>query len=191
MPSYFRQFPKINYKFADGTTQNLTDLNVKFVLSDIVRMESSVFYPFAWRDQDRPDSIADKYYASSDYYWLVLMSNDVFDVFHDLPIQTESFDEYLRVKYREDAMANGYTESLEDVFAYCASTVHHYEDRDGYHIDLQSHIELPNTIEVSIYDYEFKLNEGKRAINLLESSRKNTIMYELEGKLRQVKSQTE
>lgn len=191
MPTFFRQFPKIDYTFADGTNQTLNDLTVKFVMSDIVRMESNVFYPFGWRDHDRPDTIAEKYYASSDYYWLVLMSNNIFDVFHDLPIKLESFDEYIRVKYKEDAMSNGYSESLNDVVAYCASTVHHYEDVDGYYIDHQTHIDNPNTKSVSIYDYEFNLNEQKRPINLLEASRKNAIMYELENKLRQVKSQSE
>lgn len=191
MPSFFRNYPKINYKFADGTTQNLVDLTVKFTLSDIVKNESSVFYPFGWRDHDRPDSLADKYYASSDYYWLVLMSNDIFDVHHDLPISAETFNEFLTERYKEDAMAAGYTESVPDVIAYCSSTVHHYEDSEGYYIDHKSYIDLPNAKAVSIYDYEFLLNESKRSVNLLEASRKNSITYELENKLRQIKSESE
>lgn len=187
MPNLFKPYPKIDYKFADGATMNLTDLMVKFVLSDFIRQESSAFYPFNWRDGDRPDTIANKYYNLSDYYWLVLMSNDVFDVFHDMCVPHNIFHNYLVEKYKADAIANGYTENLEDVLMYCSSTPHHYEDVDGYIIDYQSHIELPNTKEVSIYEYEFNENENKRQIRLIDTSLKSRVQNELEDKLRQVR----
>jgi hypothetical protein len=188
MPSFYSKFPKINYKFADGTEQQLVDINIKYTLSTLVKTTTDVFYPFSYRDHDRPDVLADKYYDSSDYYWLMLMSNDVFDVHHDLPIPYTVFNRYLAHKYKTDAMALGYTENEDDVVGYCFETNHHYEDKDGYVIDFESFQTLGDTVAVSIYDYEYKENEKKRAIRLIEASRKVQVRNELEDNLRKLRS---
>jgi hypothetical protein len=188
MPTYFSKFPKITYKFPDGTEHTLTDINVKYSISDLVKSKSEVFYPFNFRDGDRPDILADKYYDSVDYYWLVLTSNEVFDVNHDLPITAEVFDKFLVHKYTEDAVAAGYTDDFNDVLGYCFETIHHYEDSEGYIIDLDSFLTLGNTKSVTIYDYEFQLNESKRAIRFIEASRTSQIQTELEDKLRKLRA---
>lgn len=188
MPNFFTKFPKIDYKFADGTTKTLVDINIKYALSDLVKSTTDAFYPFAYRDQDRPDILSDKYYDSSDYYWLLLMSNDVFDINHDLPISQNIFNKYIVSKYKADAIATGLTENDNDVISYTFSTVHHYEDRDGYYIDKKSYDTLGNTRLVYIYDYEFQANEDKRNIRLLESSRKTQVKNELEANLRKLRA---
>lgn len=188
MPSFYSKFPKIDYTFADGTSHILTDINVKYSLSSLVKTTADAFYPFAYRDQDRPDVIADKYYDSSDYYWLVLMSNDIFDVNHDLPLSSNVFNAYLANKYKSDALLAGYTENVDDILGYCFETIHHYEDKDDYVIDHDSFLVLGNTKSVVIFDYEFKENEKKRAIRFLEASRKNQIKNELETNLRKLRA---
>jgi hypothetical protein len=188
MANFYSKFPKINYKFADGTEQQLVDINVKYSLSSLVKTTTDVFYPFAYRDQDRPDILADKYYDSVDYYWLMLMSNDVFDVYHDLPIPYSVFNKYLANKYKSDAVAAGYTENIEDIVGYCFETIHHYEDKDGYVIDFESFQTLGDTFSISIYDYEFKENERKRAVRLIEASRKLQVRNELEDNLRKLRA---
>lgn len=188
MPNFFSKFPKIDYKFADGTIQRLTDINIKYALSDLVKTTTDVFYPFTYRDQDRPDILADKYYDSSDYYWLFLLSNDIFDINHDLPLPELVLNRYLALKYKDDAIANGYTENLDDVLGYCFETIHHYEDSAGYIIDLNGYVTLGNTSSVSIFDYEFKENEKKRSVKFVEASRKTQVRNELEDNLRKLRS---
>lgn len=186
MANYFKDFPKINYQFADGTTQTLVDLNVKYQLSDMVLDTADVFYRFAWRDSDRPDSLADKYYDSSDYYWLVLQSNQIFDINYELPFNEQQFNDYLLKKYKDKVDAP----NIEEVLSYCISTTHHYEDKDGDIIDQETYINSGSAAkEVSIYDYEFLLNENKRNIKLIESTRAHKIKTELDRKLRKLKSE--
>lgn len=188
MPNFFSKFPKIDYTFPDGTIHKLTDINIKYALSDLVKSKADVFYPFAYRDEDRPDIISDKYYDSVDYYWLFLMSNDIFDVNHDLPINYNIFNDYLVKKYKDDAIAIGYTENADDVIGYCFETIHHYEDKDGFTIDYDSFLTLGQTSTIFIYDYEFKLNESKRAVRFIEADRKNEIRTELDDKLRKLRA---
>ena len=188
MPNFFSKFPKIDYTFPDGTVHKLTDINIKYSLSDLVKSKADTFYPFSYRDHDRPDILADKYYDSDNYYWLVLMSNDIFDINHDFPISNDVFNSYLISKYKDDAVQAGYSLNPDDVLTYCFTQIHHYEDSDGYIIDLNSFLTLGNTTSVLIYDYEFKLNESKRAIKFVDASRKTIIQEELESKLRKLRA---
>lgn len=182
MANYFRDFPKINYKFADGTTQTLADINIKYQLSDVVLDTSDVFYKYTWRDSDKPDSLADKYYDNSDYYWLVLQSNKIYDINYELPFNEEEFNEYLFEKYKDNLSAH----NIDEVLIYTTDTVHHYEDKDGYIIDQESFMSTGGK-SVTIYDYEFQENENKRNIKLIEYTRSLQIKNELDQKLKQLK----
>lgn len=184
MANYFRSFPKIEYKFADGTTQTLADINIKYQLSDIVLDTSDVFYKYTFRDSDRPDSLADKYYDNSDYYWLVLQSNKIFDLNHELPLNEEQFNQYLFESYKHNIEA----QNIEEVLIYTTETIHHYEDSDGYIIDLDTFTSSGGK-SVSIYDYEFNINEQKRNIKLLEYTRALEVKNELEQKLKLLKTE--
>lgn len=188
MPNLYSKFPKINYKFADGTTRTLTDINVKYGLSDLVKSTADTFYPFIYREQDRPDILADKYYDSDNYYWLVLLSNGVFDVQHDFPIKHDDFNRFLINKYKSDALSSGYTENPDDILGYCFETIHHYEDKDGFSIDLDSFLTLGQTKSVTIFDYEFQLNESKRSIKFIQASRASHVQSELDDKLRKLRA---
>lgn len=188
MPNLYSKFPKINYKFADGTERILTDINIKYGLSDLVKSTADVFYPFVYREQDRPDILADKYYDSDNYYWLVLMSNGTFDVHHDFPIKQSDFNRFLVNKYKDLALLAGYTENADDILGYCFETIHHYEDKDGFIIDFDSFLTLGQTKSVTVYDYEFQLNESKRAIRFIEASRANQVQSELDDKLRKLRA---
>lgn len=184
MARFFYNFPKIDYKFADGTTRNLADLNVKFNLSDASKRTDALFYPFTWREGDRLDILADKYYKSSDFYWLVMMANEVYDAFHDIPMDSNIFVKYLVNKYKEQS--NQLND--EDVLEYCLSTIHHYEDEDGYWIDLETFTTKGNTKSISIYDYEFSINEAKKQIKLVDDEKASTVKNELEKRLKEVKT---
>lgn len=188
MPNFYKKFPKIDYTFADGTTRTLTDINIKYGLSELVKSTSDIFYPFAYRDQDRPDILADKYYDTDDLYWLVLLSNNVFDVYHDFPIKHEDFNRYLVKKYADNALLAGYTQNFDDVLGYCFETIHHYEDKDGYIIDHASFLVLGNTKAIFIFEYETKINESKRAIKFIQASRAGEVQDELDTKLRKLRA---
>lgn len=188
MPKLYSKYPKIDYKFADGTTRTLTDINIKYGLSELVKSTTDVFYPFAYREQDRPDILADKYYDSDNFYWLVLLSNDVFDVYHDFPMKQDDFNRYLVNKYKNEAILAGYTSNFDDILGYTFETIHHYEDKDKFIIDYNSFLTLGNTRSVTIFDYEFRLNESKRAIRFIESSRSSQVEEELDDKLRKLRA---
>jgi hypothetical protein len=185
MARYFYNFPKIEYTFKDGTTQKLVDLNVKYNLTNAVKNASEVFYKYTWREGDRPDIVADWYYKGDEMYWLVLLANDVYDVFHDIPMTSNAFTKYLINKYRNDAIEYGVND--EDILAYCQQTIHHYEDDDGYWIDLETFTLKGYTNFKTIYQQEFIENEEKRNVRLIDDTKALTVKSELESKFKELK----
>ena len=162
---YFDELPKSQYPLPDGTSILATDLMVRYTFVDQVLSTPSAFYPYVWGDTDTVQQLAESYYGSVDYAWLVLLSGQIFDWIGELPIGSQYFNEYLSKKYDIP---------VDDLF----TTVHHREDSDGYWVD-----EFTAGTDVTIYDYEDKLNEAKRNIRLISKKYLPEIRKEFREKL--------
>lgn len=192
MPSYFERFPKINYKFryTDNNgkkinlTKNMTNITVRFVLSQEVIDLSSAFYPFQWPDTERPDSFAHKYYGNDDLYWLVMYSGEKFDVHNEFPKDDKQFYNYLYRKYREEAIANSYADTVDGVVGYTKQAIHSYRDSDGDTIDFDTYAANAsgNSI-IRIFDKEEEDNLLLRSMNIVDDRFSSRIRKEFENKL--------
>lgn len=83
---YFSNFPKTFYEFkSTGTTHELIDIlaRVKFRFRSVFSGRPHTV--FSVSQGDTPDIIAHKFYGSSEWWWLVLLYNDVINPFEDLP----------------------------------------------------------------------------------------------------------
>lgn len=164
---YFENMPLIRYpiKFNDEKTslfkQDLIefattiDLNVRYSLHELVINNPFATYDYVWQDGDRPDNIARFYYGDAYYDWLVLLSAQIFDYYHELPLSIDQLVEFINKKYNTT-----FEESL--------NLLHHYEDGDGFWIDYDSYYIEPEPKKiVCVYDYEYEQNELKRNIKLI------------------------
>lgn len=196
-PNYFREFPTIEYKvdLESNKTYQMRNIMIRSRIVDAVKDKDRTFYPYTIRDFDRPDTIAEKYYGSSEYYWVVLYSNSIFDVYTELPMHKRTFDAFLAKKYESYTLAAdahfgviaGSPGNAKDrLLLYLNEVIHHYEDGDGMIVDLETYVSDPNPNKkiVSIFDYEFKLNESKREIKLLDSRLLQQFVSEIEDSLK-------
>ena len=62
--------------------------------------EPKLYYNYTYKDHDRPEHIAQKYYGDEELHWLILITNNIFDPNFELPIPTSVFDEYINKKYQ-------------------------------------------------------------------------------------------
>ena len=172
MSNYFSIFPKATYDISGNTvTKEATDILRRFIVRLVVDKRVTEIYQYNIKDGDRPDIIAHKYYGSSDYDWVIMMLNNIYDVNYDWPLSQQNFIKFLISKYGSIALAK--------------SGVHHYEqiiqqeswNALGTHIpeivvtvDLATYTALIATDRKSIssYDYELALNDSKRIINILD-----------------------
>ena len=197
---YFKQHPTFVYDFKYNVRTNevktsiVKDItrNVRFRKEILENVTAYDYYDV--QDGETPEIIADKYYNDSYRYWLVTMVNNILDPQWGWPLSGKNFEDYISEKYT-------------DVNPY--NTVHHYEKvitqyESGTQTTTVNRIEIDedtynNLVEsthsytfssgttavsvtknsVTLYQYEYDLNESKRNIKLLKKEFANQIEQNL------------
>ena len=185
MSEYFTNLPLINYdieKTKPSNTSVVVDIFRRNIIRDKILSNVLTYYPYQIKHGDRPDTIADQYYGSVDFMWLVLYANDIFDVYNEWPKFGSDMKNYIINKYGSVLSAS--------------NTVHHYEqilraeipataDRPKIlektvHADKTTYDSLSSGSRrsVSQYDYELIENEKRRTIILIEDIYAKQILEE-------------
>lgn len=145
---------KVSYK-----GQTLTNIlrRVKPIQRILNRID--MFYPYTIKEGERADTIAYDYYGSSEYTWLIYITNNIYDPYYDWPLTHNQMIDYLTEKYGD------YFETQV--------TIAHYKN------DQQDYVVTPFTFQnwtveqrfgwypVTIYQSEVEINEKKREIRLI------------------------
>ena len=182
MKEYFKKFPKIEYPYqtVDNVTSTVetVDLSIRFKIIEKILEQPNAYYEYYWKDEDRVDIVADKYYGDTSLAWIVMLSAGTFDWLYDLPMTEIVFDKYLCSKYNvinSDVLRN---------------TLHHYEDISGTVIDVYTYdiLDNKNKSQIMIYDYEYYKNEKKRNIKLLSKLYLKDVLNEFDVKLQEIKN---
>ena len=95
---YFEKFPIIEYE-----GRRVRDISRR---SNFVRAVSNnpyLYYPYTVSEGERAEDIAQFYYGSVDYVWLVYMANNIIDPYHEWPMDPKTFNDYLVAKYEEQS----------------------------------------------------------------------------------------
>lgn len=182
---YFDTLPKIIQSDSTGISRIFTNIMARASIIPDVLKNPMVYYNYSVQDSDTPEIVAHKYYGDSYRYWAVLFANQMLDPQWDWPMSGRVFDDFIENKYGQNE---------------AQSTVHHYEKIltqydygtntetvNKVQIDLLSYnnlveqtvlLTLPTGVvkvtttkkAVSLYDYEYELNESKRNINILNAA---------------------
>ena len=91
---YFENFPIVEYngkKVRDITRRN------NFVKN--ISTNPMLFLPYTVKQNERAEDVANFYYGSVDYVWLVYMANQIIDPYYEWPMDEETFNNYLIAKY--------------------------------------------------------------------------------------------
>jgi len=145
--------PKISYKTGDKTI--LTKDIFRRVGLDRKKNNKLAVNSYYIKDGETPDMLANNFYGSSKYHWILLIVNDIVSVNEEWPKNEELLFTYTESKY---GVGN-------------ASLDHHYRLTSDISIivDHDAAAITAGTIEaVSNLDYELQLNEEKRQIFVLK-----------------------
>jgi hypothetical protein len=153
MPTpYFSQVPNFDYVSRDLEKNSLGDYTTVKNLFRRAKIRDDIFQSIYYFTRytivgdERPDNVAEKIYGDPTLDWIVLLSNNIQNVYDGWPKTQLSFDNYLLQKYG----------SYENI-----SNIHHYETvekktRDGYII-----VEGGKTVSEGYYNspqYEIELD---------------------------------
>ena len=117
---YFKNFPIIEYQ-----GRRVKDITRRTQFVKDVSTNPYLHMPYTVKDGERPEDIAQYYYGSVDYIWLVYLANAIIDPYHEWPKSQDQLHEYLIDKYEDIAEAEGYeilnwlqSEDTEDNIVY-------------------------------------------------------------------------
>jgi len=174
---YFRELPDILYQSQASDRNSSRDyIRVKNLfrrvkLRDDLQNVFTVFNKYQITEGERPDTVAEKLYGSSDYDWVVLLTAGIINVYDQWPLSDRDLYQYAENKYGNDLTAVRFYETTE------------VKDSSGRLIlpkgkVVDSGFTIPNpsnpnaTINpvtaITNYEYEVRKNEDKRGIYILK-----------------------
>lgn len=198
---FFSAFPYTQYEFPNGEIRFFKDISVRPALVEMFFEDTNNFETYTIQDGDTPETIAHDYFGDANFHWVVLLANNILNIYKDWPRSSKHFEEYLYDKYRTQidsdtfltneqvyelvsfagSTDNGFTSQLEGIDSEIVSLrPHHFVDGNGNKFSFDTAlwdseafedafgnpVIIGQLIPVSIYDYEFELNEEKRNIIL-------------------------
>jgi len=176
--SYFRELPDIEYQSQLPTkNSSLNYVRVKNLfrrvkLRDDLQNVFTLFNKYQVRDGERPDTIAEALYGSSDLDWVVLLSANIINVRNEWPLSDRDLYRFVEEKYG--------LEKMYEVKYYQTTEVKNSTGNlilpAGKIVDSNFTIPDPNNpyislnpvVGISNYDYEVDKNNKKRTIYILK-----------------------
>ena len=158
---YFRQFTKGFYDLKnDGNEKLVTDLMTRVKVREKVIDEISLYDVYDVPSGERPEDTAFKHFGSAKYHWVILLTNNITDVYYDWPMSEQSFETFLKDKYSNP------------------DGIHHYEvttssgkttgdGPDDYSHKIEVNSDASGAQSVSNREFEQRLQDKKRKIKLL------------------------
>jgi hypothetical protein len=161
---FFSQFPKILYDInGNGNNKVLPDIFRRIKIRSKVKDNYALLDRYDVENGESPETVAYKVYGSTDYWYVVCLMNNIINRQHDWPLSYQAFEEYVIDKYDNP------------------NAIHHYEklQSSGHTVsegpaDYDHYIEVnaddPDGQSVSNYEYEQRLQDQKRQIQILNPS---------------------
>ena len=173
---YFSSFPKIQYDSkGQGNPKVVTNLLKRVAIRAKVKDSAMMYDTYDIRNGYTPESLADRLYNNSQLHWVILMTNDITDRYHQWPMYERQFNTYLNEKYDnpdgvhhyEISQSSGDTKTKIEVYA---NEALYTGDTDFY----------SNATIITNREYEEGEQDKKRKIRLLDPSFIDQFVQEFE-----------
>ena len=169
---YFSQFEQGYYDLkGDGNEKLVTDLMTRVKVREKIIDEASLYDKYDVPSGERPEDTAFKHFGSSQYHWVILMTNNITDAFYDWPMSEQTFETFLKDKYAEPGAIHHYEVSQ-------SSGISKAQGPDDYSYLIEVNSDATGAQSVSNREYEQRLQDQRRQINLLNPSYLNTFLEE-------------
>ena len=169
---YFSQFEQGYYDLkGDGNEKLVTDLMTRVKVRAKIIDEASLYDKYDVPSGERPEDTAFKHFGSAQYHWIILMTNNITDAFYEWPMSEQTFETFLVDKYTNPDAIHHY-----EVTQSSGKTKANGPEDYSYLIEVNS--DATGAQSVSNREYEQRLQDSRRQIQLLSPSYLNTFLEE-------------
>lgn len=166
--AFFNKFQKVGYdiKGIPSSPQFTPVINIlqRTRLKTFFLNRQIFFQKYLVKDGETPEILADQFYGDPELHWVLLYAQQVTNPYYDWPMSYFDLVKFATAKY-------GFAGLTE---------VHHYEDSDGFVVDSDASGAQPVTNK----EYEEKINDKNRQIELIRPENINRILKEMKELLR-------
>ena len=97
---YFSNFPLIVYdSVGNGNFKIVTNLMKRVAMRTKVRTNTLLFDTYDVKEGETPEILADKLYGDSNLHWIILYVNNITDRYHQWPMSSGQFNDFIADKY--------------------------------------------------------------------------------------------
>ena len=198
--SYFRELPDILYqsnllhKVSSQEYIRIKNIFRRVKLKDWIQDNARFFNKYTIRDGERPDTMAERLYGTSDRDWIIVLTAGITNIKDEWPLSNYDLYRYVENKYGNDLNAIHHYETIEvrdnrgrlilpggqrvdQNFTiptpYDASETNFYVGvrPQSDNISYKSvNSDISPITGISNYEYETQLNENKRRIEVMKPS---------------------
>lgn len=186
--SYFRELPDLEYQSPLTDKISSTDyVRVKNIfrrvkLRDDLSKNVVLFNKYQIEEGERPEIVAEKLYGKADLDWVVLISAGITNVRNQWPLSSRDIYRFSESKYGDELNATRIYETTE------------VKDGNGRLIlpagkVVDGNFTIPNpedisqtlnpVVGISNYEYETRLNDEKRSIDILKKVYLQTFLNDI------------
>ena len=163
----FKFYPKLYYKVNDFDYLKVSDINFYAKIKDYMNKFGQVnARSYTVVNGDAPAIVSYKIYESPQFEYIILLLNDIRNIYDEWPRSNEAFADFIVEKYGS--------------VNYAKTNYIHYHTASGAKVSETKWYEITDTDKYfeSYYDYEDKLNTEKAKIKVL--SYEMAVRFEVE-----------
>ena len=180
-PNYFKNYNTIQYAVSADKSGRIDYMDIVdyfhlSVVREDIYVEDTLYVPYTVKNGETPDQVSFEQYGNEEFYWIVLQINGITDYYNEWPLSQVELDEYILKKYGSDSKSG-------EVRFY--ETVETYDSEDnlvlpsGLVVSEDFVYEYPTSPQDTVYltslpvgvtnrEYEYRLNEEKSEIQILD-----------------------
>ena len=186
--SYFSYLPNVEVRVSSYRINNVDPFKVAKNIFRRIKIREELddiilgFTQYTIKNNQRPDQVALEVYGDMDLDWVVLLTNNIINLYDEWPMSEDELERYIDSEYEEDAdsVHHWVTQKITDArgrtLVKADRTVPEnwtYTRPDGTAIPKDELVR-----PISVYDYESEKNDQKRNIYLLRKEYINGFVEE-------------
>ncbi|UYA57498.1 baseplate wedge subunit [Synechococcus phage S-CREM1] len=175
MANYFSNVPNIRVGVPGMETSQQEYVTIKNIFRRVKGVflsmkRDTIFEKYTIPGDEKPYQVSQRIYKTPDYEWIILLTNDITNIYSEWPLSQREFEDMMQRKYGTRSNETKHWVTKEVIFenmvivqpGIIVNQNYTYKRPDGVIIGGDSLVR-----PISHYEYEYELNENKRLIYLL------------------------
>lgn len=124
---YFSNFPTIRYPILqEGSFKFVLCRNIirRCGLSEDLREGNGIFIEYNIKDGEKPEHIAERIYGDPELHWILLLTNNIIDPYHDWYKSSNVLERYIQKKYSGNSVFFTKTSGVDGSLFYSSDEFH-------------------------------------------------------------------